>query len=109
EDEAGEGEGAKRGAHECLLGESQTGAGTDCSTHLSRRGPLGSAVSHGPLNQPGVVSLERCVVRRRSMWLIPSWAIGVAIIVIAASIPKTVRLLLQSRANRAPPSEQALG
>ena len=38
------------------------------------------------------------------MWLIPSWAIGVAIIVIAASIPKTVRLLLQSRANRAPPS-----
>ena len=29
------------------------------------------------------------------MWLIPSWAIGVAIIVVAASLPKTVRLLLQ--------------
>ena len=38
------------------------------------------------------------------MWLIPSWAIGVAIIIVVASIPKTVRLLIQSRANRTSPS-----
>ncbi len=35
------------------------------------------------------------------MWLIPSWAIGVAFIILAASLPRTVRLLLQSRASRA--------